>query len=210
MKIFKQLYFVCHYPIQFLARPINKHRREIEYYVNKYSMGRPVKFLDFACGEGIFSNLFKGNSVTYFGLDKDIDGLSFGRTLYKTGSIIGGDERLCFRGHCFDFVLLSCALHHMTNAEVEQLMLELKRVVKIGGLIIIVEVVPPGRQTGVGFRLIMYLEEVFKKIRYCQGDFFSRFMPGEFEAVLSKEISPNFFISIWRVIGESAGPAVQY
>ncbi|MFH2136991.1 MAG: class I SAM-dependent methyltransferase [Candidatus Omnitrophota bacterium] len=198
------LFLWLHYWLQYLVIPIRKHECFIKNIVNKYARDQRVKVLDFGCGEGVFSKLFlRMANVDYVGYDKNYVCLQFARKFAKDSKFVLGNEQLCIPGEVFDFVLLHNVMHHMNDREVCVLVSELKRILKQGAFVIVVELTIRKNQKGLFFRFVTFWEERLKKIRYCGDSFFSKFFAPHFEEIYSEKISANFLFRLFKISGGS-------
>lgn len=195
------LLILFHYFLQFSVRPIKKHKNVIEQIISQFGNAENNFFiLDFGCGEGIFSGLFKDNmKIKYIGIDRNFNYINFANKIYKLSTFVAGDENLCFKNRSFDFIILSNTLHHMKNNEISKLLLEIKRVLNEKGFLIILELVSRHLQKGFFFKFITFLEEKFKNINYCDQLLSSKLFHTSFKKIFSITISSNFKIYVFSI-----------
>lgn len=145
---FIKLHFLWwHYIIQFLIRPIGEIKAILRSFVLQHSNKKKIKILDFGCGEGIFSNIFRDEkNISYIGVDKCFDCLHFAKMLYRSNSYIVSSEILSFKNKIFDFIFLNSVLHHMKHNEIDRLLSEIKRVLNEDGFLIVVELISRSQQ----------------------------------------------------------------
>lgn len=193
MSIVDTSLLLFHFGLQFLTRSIQKHKEAIRRFILQHVSGNDIRILDFGCGEGIFSNIFKDRSkIKYIGVDKDFNSISFAKKVYKSNSYVASNENLCFKNSVFDFVILNNVLHHMNQDEVANLILEIKRLMNKKAFLVIIELAPRNRQKGFFFRVVTYAEEKIRGIRYCGKDFFQKFFYKEFKEVYFAKLDRNF------------------
>jgi len=181
-----------HFMLQFISRPIIKQKNKIRDSVLRHSASRRSLVLDFGCGEGIFSGIFRDEiNITYVEVDKNADLLHFSKHNNKDNLYVISNEKLCFKNNTFDFIILSNVLHHMTQDEISQLMFEISRILNETGSVIVIELVPPNQQKWLHCRIITFLEERLKKIQYFQANTLNRFL-NQFRLTEEKRLGHNF------------------
>lgn len=108
--------------------------------INFFSDKRIARVLDVGTGPGHFikvlHEVFPGATIT--GVDPDEDSLKKAAETHPDAEFkqMSG-ERLDFENDCFDVAAISMALHHLSD--VQQTLLEMKRVVRSGGWIVVNE-----------------------------------------------------------------------
>jgi ubiquinone/menaquinone biosynthesis C-methylase UbiE len=107
------------------------------------TIDKDKKILDFGCGPGIMSVFFSNN---YIGVDIDKTRIQYAQQMYpektfKQIGFISKEERnyIPYPNNFFDIILLNDCVHHISNTEMNYIIMELYRVLKIGGSIIIRE-----------------------------------------------------------------------
>ncbi|TCK04617.1 ubiquinone/menaquinone biosynthesis methyltransferase [Phorcysia thermohydrogeniphila] len=110
--------------------------------------------LDLACGTGEIAALVKEKAKTVIGLDYSLSMLKVARRKLPELPFVRGDAlNLPFKDSSFDTVLVSLSLRHFGNTE--KALAEIRRVLKRGGTVRILEVSIPQnpvlRKTFVGF-----------------------------------------------------------
>ena len=94
--------------------------------------------LDFGCGAGQFSVLFK--SKNYYGVDTYKKYIKFSREKRKGNfSIIKKFPPYDFNKNYFDQVLISAVIHHIDDGNLKIISKELKRILKTNGRLMIVD-----------------------------------------------------------------------
>lgn len=162
-------------------------------------MGRNIRILDFGCGEGIFSNIFNNKKeIKYFEVDKGLNFVKFAKIFHNNNNYVVGNENLCFKSMVFDFVILNNVLHHMDYENIPKFLIDLKRIMKKRSFLIIIELAARYQQKGFLFKLITYIEEKFKKINYCNVDFFQNLFLKGFGEVSIEKKGVNFTIYLLR------------
>ncbi len=98
------------------------------------------KVLDIGCGNGRLYHVLKEKQILYTGLDLGEELIKIAKTKYPEASFVVGDmKKLPFLADTFDAVFCIAAFHHLTTAEERlQALREMKRVVKPGGKILLV------------------------------------------------------------------------
>jgi ubiquinone/menaquinone biosynthesis C-methylase UbiE len=101
---------------------------------------RGGRILDIGCGEGKLSLFLSKNFEEYFGIDSDPESIKSAKTKYPNQNFSVTDaNKLPFSNDYFDYSIFSKSLHHLDPKEALQ---EAARVTKVGGKIIIIELVP--------------------------------------------------------------------
>lgn len=163
-----------------------------------FAMGK--KLLDAGCGDGVDSQIFiQEFGLEVYGVDiyqdeniKNIKGLDFR---------LGGIEKLPFPADSFDYVFLHDILHHIDEAKQSRqkhlnALLELKRVCKNNGQIIILE--------GNRFNPLFYPHMVLvKKHNHFEQSYFKKIIKEIFPRVnfsfFECHFYPTRFLGFWKV-----------
>ncbi|MEK7173352.1 MAG: class I SAM-dependent methyltransferase [Patescibacteria group bacterium] len=162
------------------------------------SMGK--KLLDIGCGDGVDSEIF----INEFGLDvygmdiyedqniKNIKGLKFQKA---------GIHQIPFQDNAFDYVFLHDVLHHIDEKEQSSQkhisgLLELKRVCKVGGKVIILE--------GNRYNPLFYPHMVLmKKHNHFKQKYFQRIIKEVFDDVNFRSFEahsyPRKFLNFFKI-----------
>lgn len=105
----------------------------------KYYVIENDKVLDFGCGNGRLSELFKGMKISYFGVDVSEKLIEIAKTRYqKEKFLLMNDMPLPFQDEYFNKIFSLAVFHHIPTDKIRKLYLnELKRVLKPGGLLVL-------------------------------------------------------------------------
>lgn len=96
------------------------------------------RLLDIGCGKGVFLLGFKKLGYQVYGLDIDKRALELAKTKnLKVSKINLENQKFPFRKNFFDYVFLRYVISHVQNTK--HLLDEIKRVLKPGGLVFILE-----------------------------------------------------------------------
>lgn len=99
--------------------------------------------LDIGCGYGFYSDIFGKN---YVGIDIDADAIDSAWRLYPDKHFeIGDATHLQFENNRFELIISVLVLHHIDDVGLIALASQLKRVLKEGGHVFIVDMVLPKR-----------------------------------------------------------------
>ncbi len=105
---------------------------------------RPTRILDVGCGTGVFASRLRAAlpNVEVFGVDLVAEMLHKGRDRWRLHRdhvfpLQGDSERLPFAAGTFDFVTCSNSFHHYPRQD--RAVLEMRRVLKPGGRLMIVD-----------------------------------------------------------------------
>ena len=113
-------------------------RQEKNIIKHRLVVQRGDRVLDLGCGTGEFSYLFPPESYT--GIDIDPSNIAYANRHYKEKQFLIADGRkLPFGQHSFDKILVVGILHHLDNTECSEVLGEIKRVLKPGGSVLIME-----------------------------------------------------------------------
>lgn len=121
-----------------LVRPRFFTRLYIENLIKpRFSLsGRRV--LDFGSGTGANSVMFE--TADYYGIDADAKRIEYAKQLYpeyRFTTVM--DELLPFPNDYFDFILIVAVLHHIPPEQLARYLLEFQRVLKPGGMVLVME-----------------------------------------------------------------------
>ena len=132
--------------------------------------------LDVGCGTGLFMDCFEGD---YMGIDINYDYMKRARGKKKGDFIVADATRLHILNEKFDIVFNLGVLHHLNIQQRRRMLLEMRRVGKRGGHILIVDgLVPSDRSNVIGFilakldrgRYKMRIEDFMDMISLAYGD----------------------------------------
>ncbi|MDO8592381.1 MAG: class I SAM-dependent methyltransferase [bacterium] len=115
------------------------HKGEIEVIKRELPDRLERRALDLGCGTGVFSPFF---GKDYAGVDISEAYINYARRRYNKTFKAMDARRLAFPGQSFDIVWVNGVLHHLDDASVRQILKEIKRVLKTGGRVIIMEDTP--------------------------------------------------------------------
>ena len=105
--------------------------------ISKY-LKKDKKTLDFGCGAGQFSVLFKPK--TYYGVDTDIKYIKFCKTNRKGNFfLIKSSPPYNFNKNYFDQILVSSVIHHINDKTLIIILKELRRILKNNGELMIID-----------------------------------------------------------------------
>lgn len=153
--------------------------REIWYeHMARYAMALPLcgglRVLDVACGEGYGSHLLASEADSVDGVDIDPESVEHARRRYSRANLTfhqGDATALAFEDDCFDVITSFETLEHLEAQQ--QLLAELHRVLKPGGLLLISS---PDKHTYsdlTGFDNPYHVRELYR-------DEFEQLLQGEF------------------------------
>jgi SAM-dependent methyltransferase len=115
------------------------------------------RVLDFGCGRGLLSSLFDPDS--YLGIDI-VPGLvtyAQGRHASHAYAVMNGTT-LALRDGQFDAVLIFGVLHHLTDDQALTALQEIRRVLKPGGRLLVVEPIPVVSRWNIVSRILKGLD----------------------------------------------------
>ncbi len=114
------------------------------------------KMLDLGCGTGTYANLFDQHD--YIGLDINPVYIGYARR-YKNGDFVLGDAcRLPFKSGTFGLVCAIAVFHHLSEAQILDILKEVERVMVPCGLFLLMD--------QVATRMNFLIDWFFRLIRY--------------------------------------------
>lgn len=112
----------------------SKEKKIIREVFSHDSAGR---ILDIGCGTGEFSGSFP--NFSYTGIDISPAYIAYAKKRYRRNFIVMDAMHLQFAADSYDAVFIMAILHHLSQAQVNSVLQEAKRVVKTGGKVLILE-----------------------------------------------------------------------
>jgi SAM-dependent methyltransferase len=114
------------------------------------------RVLDVACGPGAFSDLFAEQSYT--GIDINPTYIDYARKHYRGDFFVQDARALEFPVGRFDEALVYGVLHHLDDGDVESVARSLKRVLRPGGVVLIIEDIPTESKLNFVGHLLHWIE----------------------------------------------------
>lgn len=142
--------------IQYILRPINKHKQIILAALKDISYS---KILDYGCGEGLFSGCFCESK--YIGYDPAVKKIIYAKKRFVYYQFLS--ENPNFR--IFDLFFFNNVLHHMNQEQVGMLIKNVSKSTKRNTHLMIIELKPIHQQTSYIYKLILFVES---KIHYSE------------------------------------------
>lgn len=125
--------------------------------------------LDMGCGQGVDSVILSDYSKEIIGVDISMDSLKLARTLSKNYNshrnifLCSDVEQLPFKNNSFDKVFCMNLLHHLENPQ--KALEEAKRVLKVGGNLLVVEMNTYDIQMNIIARLLPHERYILRNKR---------------------------------------------
>lgn len=113
--------------------------------------------LDIGCGVGNFSSFLSG--VNYTGIDLDESLIQYARKHYQGTFVQANATKLPFPDRSFDTVLVTGFFHHLADKDVRKVILEISRVLKNGGHVLIHEDYRPTIQDNILLHFLYLIDE---------------------------------------------------
>src|SRR5215218_3518704 len=111
--------------------------------VKRNEVGQSPVVLDLGCGDGNSAKFFQKHfaGCKYYGLDTSQESVSVAADRNLAGAEFSHFDGLNipFPDEKFDLVFIACVLHHVDSGEHENILNEIKRVLKLGGHLYIFE-----------------------------------------------------------------------
>lgn len=114
------------------------------------------RILDLGCGTGDFSPFFY--NFHYTGIDVETEYIQYAKNKYNLDFRLMDGRRLRFGEETFDCITIIGVLHHLCEKSCLEIFHELKRVIKPGGIIIIIEDVEIGSRWDILGNIIRKLD----------------------------------------------------
>lgn len=115
----------------------NNFKRQREIIKKYFSLQPDDQILDLGCGTGEFSLLFP--EAKYTGIDIDPKNIEYARARYQKKFLMADARQLPFTDSQFTKVLIVGVLHHLSDADTQQILREVRRVLKRDGKFLIME-----------------------------------------------------------------------
>ena len=148
------------------------------------------KVLEIGCGTGNISVIFP--QECYTGIDIFPDYIKYAKEKFPGRKfLVMSGSKLDFKSESFDYVLLSCVLHHMDDESCRSMFKECSRILKKNGRIAVLEPEIPPLISWVDY--ILCLLDRGKNIRTRAG--YAKLFSGKFEVEKFLRINPSF----WKV-----------
>jgi len=96
--------------------------------------------LDIGCGDGFLTNALSSACESVIGIDTSLTGISFSRSIIDNVKVYlacGSASNLPFKGNAFDVVTLFEVIEHIPVTLLKDVIKEIKRVLKEGGMLIV-------------------------------------------------------------------------
>jgi 2-polyprenyl-3-methyl-5-hydroxy-6-metoxy-1,4-benzoquinol methylase len=115
-----------------------------------------VRVLDVACGPGAFSNLFSEQSYT--GIDINPRYIEYAKKHFRGDFFVQDARNLSFEKGAFDEALVYGVLHHLDDASVTAVAENIRRVVRPGGAVLVIEDIPTESRLNLVGHLLHWIE----------------------------------------------------
>ncbi len=102
-----------------------------------FAVNSDDKILDIGSGTGEFSVFFKPENYT--GIDIEPAYIDYAKKHYQGTFLLGDAARLPFSNYCFDKAVILGVLHHLDDSLCYKIFTEMKRVLKPGASILVME-----------------------------------------------------------------------
>lgn len=131
------------------------NRNSIEHYLEQTIIPTAGdKILDVGCGTGRYAPIFGDH---YFGVDNNLQYVEFAKR-HAPGNFFAGDGRQAsFSDNVFSHVISVGVFHHLSDEAVMATIKEMKRVLRPGGRILVIDPVWPAKYNTVGY-ILFYLD----------------------------------------------------
>ncbi len=112
------------------------------------------KILDVGCGTGRYAALFGDH---YFGIDNNPQYIEFAKRHAPGKFSVGDGKRINFPNDTFSYVISVGVFHHLDDETIMTITKEMKRVLRPGGRILLIDPVYPPKYNIVGY-ILFYLD----------------------------------------------------
>jgi len=121
------------------------------------TLQRGSRVLDIGCGTGEFSPLFL--DFEYIGIDLEPRYTNYAKRKYANNFITMDGEQMAFPNDMFDLLVVVGVFHHLDDGKCYRLFQEMRRVVKDGGKIFVMEDVDIESKWDIFGNLLRYLDK---------------------------------------------------
>ncbi len=115
-----------------------------------------VRVLDVACGPGAFSDLFSEQSYT--GIDINPRYIEYAKKHFRGEFFAQDARRLSFEDGRFDEALVYGVLHHLDDSDLTEVARSIRRVVRAGGAVLVIEDIPTESHLNLVGHLLHWIE----------------------------------------------------
>jgi ubiquinone/menaquinone biosynthesis C-methylase UbiE len=115
-----------------------------------------VRVLDVACGPGAFSDLFAAQSYT--GIDLNPRYIEYAKAHFRGEFFVQDATKLSFDDGRFDEALVYGLLHHLDDSSLTEVARSIRRVVRSGGTVLVIEDIPTESRLNLVGHLLHWIE----------------------------------------------------
>jgi len=115
----------------------NNFKRQKEIIEKHFFVTEGDTVLDLGCGTGEFSVFFPKKS--YVGVDIDSKNIEYAKENYDKKFLVADGKKLPFEDNVFSKVLVIGVFHHLSDADSQAVLKEIRRVLKPGGKFLVME-----------------------------------------------------------------------
>ena len=134
----------------------NDFKKEKNIIMQEFDVKSNKKILDFGCGVGQYSVIFKPENYT--GVDLDFNNINFAKKNFKGNFFLNKPNKLDFPNDKFDFIMALAMFHHINNLDLEIILKEFKRILKPKGKIFIIDLLPHKYQKNILSNILISLD----------------------------------------------------
>lgn len=121
-----------------LRKIVENNFKKQKKIIKKYFATRADdQVLDIGCGTGEFSVFFPAEN--YIGIDIDLDNIKYANKHYQRKFLVADGKKLPFKNNHFTKVLVLGVFHHLSDANAQMVLSEIKRVLRPDGRLLVME-----------------------------------------------------------------------
>jgi len=168
-------------------------------YIRENISSSKIKFiLDYGCGSGEFSEIFKDNY--YVGIDTNFKLLNFAKEKHNKDFVLVS-KKLPFKDNSFDLIILVSILHHIGKEEVIELLNNISDLLSSSGILLISEPLSNNKQNYLT-KFLMFLEKMCRGVYFFDKDELRDILAGIFKIRNEKVIKFKIHLSQIYVLGK--------
>ncbi len=135
-----------------------EQRRSLAGYLSGMALSPGARVLDFGCGTGLFSPVFKKLGLRCSGFDVDPEVVAHAARLYPWAGFFC-DWTDLRKAPKFDLILCNCCFHHIPGRELSGLLGDLRSLLSARGRLLLIDLIAAPERRNPLYRLFMKLEQ---------------------------------------------------
>jgi 2-polyprenyl-3-methyl-5-hydroxy-6-metoxy-1,4-benzoquinol methylase len=164
---------------------LNKYEQK-NYLHNKLKairITKGAKVLDFGCGTGLFTTVFKKNNLDYYGYDIDKDFILYAQRIYKNCKFMNSEEELN-KNAPYELIIANCCFHHISDDMLPNVLDKINKLLNEKGIFLMIDLL-------LGLDKKNFLNRLYSKLergRYLREIKDYQMLLGKFFKILNIEV----------------------